>query len=48
MLKTGLILASLAAMLAACAGNGPPAPYSPSPSKVTPPPPPIEVLRPKV
>jgi hypothetical protein len=50
MLKTGLILTLCAVALGACAshGGGPGAPYAPSPDRVTPPPPPIEAIRPKV
>jgi len=51
MLKAGLILTLCAVALGACAshgGGGPPAPYAPSPDRVTPPPPPIEAIRPKV
>ncbi|WP_419317716.1 hypothetical protein ACN2C7_14670 [Caulobacter sp. ErkDOM-E] len=52
MLKSGLILALTAAALCGCAQPqkpfGPPAPHSPSPDRVTPPPPPIDVIRPRV
>jgi hypothetical protein len=50
MLRAGLILMLSAAALSACAshGGGPGAPHAPSPDRVTPPPPPIEAIRPKV
>ena len=54
MLKTSLLLCAMLAALTACApGYYPPAVQAPSPlaldpSRVTPPPPPVEVIRPKV
>jgi hypothetical protein len=49
MLRAGLIVTLCALALGACASRGgPPAPYAPSPAKVTPPPPPIDVIRPKI
>ncbi|WP_419254727.1 hypothetical protein ACN2C6_04660 [Caulobacter sp. ErkDOM-YI] len=55
MLKSGLILALTAAALCGCAQTpkqrpymGPPAPNAPSADRVTPPPPPIGVIRPRV
>ncbi len=54
MLRPALVLALAALTLAACgrpyypAYHGPPAPVAPNRAKVTPPPPPIDVIRPKV
>jgi predicted small lipoprotein YifL len=54
MLRSALVLALVGATLAACGGrpyppyHGPSAPVAPSPNKVTPPPPPIDVIRPKI
>ncbi|ENZ81212.1 MULTISPECIES: hypothetical protein [Caulobacter] len=50
MLRPILLAALTVAALAACAPYryGPPGPAAPSPSRVTPPPPPIDVIRPKV
>ncbi|WP_156396185.1 MULTISPECIES: hypothetical protein [unclassified Caulobacter] len=54
MLKPVLALAVVALALAACGGRpyppyrGPSAPVAPNPNKVTPPPPPIDVIRPKI
>jgi hypothetical protein len=51
MLRTALIMAVATLGLTACAsshGHGPPPPYAPSAGRVTPPPPPIEAIRPKV
>lgn len=51
MLKASLLLALTAVALCGCAQPrpfGPPAPYAPSAERVTPPPPPIEVIRPRV
>jgi hypothetical protein len=46
MLKSGLILALTAAALCGCAQ--PQKPFGPPPDRVTPPPPPIDVIRPRV
>lgn len=51
MLRTVLGAGLLALALSACATPrpiGPPAPVAPNPAKVTPPPPPIEAIRPRV
>ncbi|MFC4441075.1 hypothetical protein [Caulobacter henricii] len=55
MLRSGLILTLAIATLCGCAQPpqqrpymGPPAPNAPSPDRVTPPPPPIDVIRPRV
>lgn len=54
MLRSLLLLAVVSTALAACGGrpyppyHGPPAPSAPNPRSVTPPPPPIDVIRPKV
>lgn len=51
MLKAGLIASLCLLTLAACASprpDGPPAPRAPSADRVTPPPPPIDVIRPRV
>lgn len=50
MLRTVLAVGCLALSLAACASPrpyGPPAPSTPNRAKVTPPPPPIEAIRPR-
>ncbi|WP_297509841.1 hypothetical protein [uncultured Caulobacter sp.] len=50
MLRPALALAVVAMTLAACGSypnHGPPAPVAPSRARVTPPPPPIEVVRPR-
>jgi hypothetical protein len=50
MLRPILLAVLAAAALAGCAPQryGPSGPVAPSPSRVTPPPPPIDVIRPKV
>lgn len=55
MLRTAFVLGGIALALAACGPryeyrpiDGPPPPVSPDISRVTPPPPPVEAIRPKV
>jgi len=54
MLKTALLLGGIALVLGACASpphgppHGPPPPVAPDISRVTPPPPPVETIRPRV
>jgi hypothetical protein len=55
MLRTGLLLGGLLLALSACAPrypyyppSGGPSPVPVDPSRVTPPPPPVDVIRPKV
>ncbi|QXZ50840.1 hypothetical protein [Caulobacter vibrioides] len=50
MLRTVLVVGVLVAGLTGCASprpHGPPSPSTPSRAKVTPPPPPIEAIRPR-